>query len=119
MTTVAISREMGSGGNEIGTAVAKTLNFEHLDWQILLQAVLAHGVPEVKLVRAVDHRLRRSSLPGRWRHRSQPDVPQNTRLIRRAHALRTRTGSGFRARRCSCPRGTTLAMSEPARTWFG
>jgi cytidylate kinase-like protein len=43
MTIVAISREMGSGGYEIGAAVAKALNFEYVDRQILLQAVHPHG----------------------------------------------------------------------------
>jgi cytidylate kinase len=57
MTIVAISREMGSGGYEIGAAVAKALNFEYVDRQILLQAAHAHGVPEAKLVDVVDRRL--------------------------------------------------------------
>ncbi len=57
MTIVAISREMGSGGYEIGAAVAKALGFEYVDRQILLRAAHAHGVPEAKLVEAVDHRL--------------------------------------------------------------
>ena len=49
MTIVAISREMGSGGYEIGAAVAKALNFEYVDRQILLQAAHSHGVPEDKI----------------------------------------------------------------------
>ena len=57
MTIVAISREMGSGGYEIGAAVAKALNFDYVDRQILLQAAHAHGVPEAKLVDAVERRL--------------------------------------------------------------
>jgi cytidylate kinase len=57
MTIVAISREMGSGGYEIGAAVAKALDFEYVNRQILLQAVQAHGVPEAKLVEAVERRL--------------------------------------------------------------
>jgi cytidylate kinase len=57
MTIVAISREMGSGGYEIGAAVAKALNFEYVDRQILLQAAQLHGVPEAKLADVVDHRL--------------------------------------------------------------
>jgi cytidylate kinase len=57
MTIVAISREMGSGGYEIGAAVAKALNFEYVDRQILLQAAQAHGVPAAKLVDAVERRL--------------------------------------------------------------
>ncbi len=57
MTIVAISREMGSGGYEIGAAVAKALNFEYVDRQILLQAAHAHGVPEATLVDVVERRL--------------------------------------------------------------
>ncbi len=57
MTIVAISREMGSGGYEIGAAVAKALNFEYVDRQILLEAAHAHGVPEAKLVDVVERRL--------------------------------------------------------------
>ena len=57
MTIVAISREMGSGGYEIGAAVAKALNFEYVNRQILLEAVRAYGVPESKLVDAVERRL--------------------------------------------------------------
>jgi cytidylate kinase len=57
MTIVAISREMGSGGYEIGAAVAKALQFEYVNRQILLEAAHAHGVPEAELIAAVDHRL--------------------------------------------------------------
>ena len=57
MTIVTISREMGSGGYEIGAAVAKALNFEYVDRQILLEAAHAHGVPEAKLVDVVERRL--------------------------------------------------------------
>ena len=56
MTIVAISREMGSGGYEIGAAVAKALNFEYVNRQILLEAALAHGVPEAALVDVVERR---------------------------------------------------------------
>jgi cytidylate kinase len=57
MTIVAISREMGSGGYEIGAAVAKALHFEYVNRQILLEAAHAHGVPEAKLAEAVEARL--------------------------------------------------------------
>jgi cytidylate kinase len=57
MTIVAISREMGSGGYEIGAAVAKVLNFEYVNRQILLEAAHAHGVSEAKLVDVVERRL--------------------------------------------------------------
>jgi len=56
MTIVAISREMGSGGYEIGAAVAKALNFEYVNRQILLQAAHAHGVPEATLLDVVERR---------------------------------------------------------------
>ena len=56
MTIVAISREMGSGGYEIGAAVAKALNFEYVNRQILLEAAHAYGVPEAKLVDVVERR---------------------------------------------------------------
>jgi cytidylate kinase len=56
MTIVAISREMGSGGYEIGAAVAKALNFEYVNRQILLAAAHAHGVPEATLVDVVERR---------------------------------------------------------------
>ena len=62
MTIVAISREMGSGGYEIGAAVAKALHFEYVNRQILLQAAQAHGVPEAKLMEAVERR------PSLWEH---------------------------------------------------
>jgi len=57
MTIVAISREMGSGGYEIGAAVAKVLNFEYVNRQILLEAAQALGVSEVKLADVVERRL--------------------------------------------------------------
>jgi cytidylate kinase len=56
MTIVAISREMGSGGYEIGAAVARALDFEYVDRQILLKAAHTHGVPEAKLVDVVEGR---------------------------------------------------------------
>ena len=57
MTIVAISREIGSGGYEIGAAVAKALDFEYVDRQILLQAAHAHGEPKAKLVEVVERGL--------------------------------------------------------------
>jgi cytidylate kinase len=56
MTIVAISREMGSGGYEIGAAVAKALGFEYVNRQILLTAAHAHGVPEATLEDVVARR---------------------------------------------------------------
>jgi cytidylate kinase len=56
MTIVAISREMGSGGYEIGAAVAQALHFEYVNRQILLEAAHAYGVPEATLVDVVARR---------------------------------------------------------------
>jgi len=55
VTIVAISRELGSGGNAIAAAVAKALNFEFVEREIVLQAAQTHGVPEAKIA-AVDER---------------------------------------------------------------
>jgi len=55
MTIVAISRELGSGGNAIAAAVAKALNFKFVEREIVLQAAQAHGVPEEEIT-AVDER---------------------------------------------------------------
>ncbi|HSB73937.1 MAG TPA: cytidylate kinase family protein [Candidatus Methylomirabilis sp.] len=57
MTIVAVSREMGSGGYEIASAVAKALDFEYVDREILLQAARAHEVPEEKIVDVAERRL--------------------------------------------------------------
>jgi cytidylate kinase len=57
MTIVAISRELGSGGNAIAAAVAKALNFEYVEREILLQAAQMHGVPEAKLADVDERRL--------------------------------------------------------------
>jgi cytidylate kinase len=55
MTIVAISRELGSGGNVIAAAVAKALGFTFVEREIILEAAQAHGVSEEKLA-AVDER---------------------------------------------------------------
>lgn len=55
MTIVAISRELGSGGTAIGSAVAKELGFEFVDREIILRAARAHDVEEAKL-EAVDEK---------------------------------------------------------------
>jgi len=49
MTIVAISRELGSGGNAIAAAIAKALNFEYVEREILLRAARVHEVPEEKI----------------------------------------------------------------------
>jgi cytidylate kinase len=57
MTIVAISREMGSGGYEIAAAVARALEFEYVDRQILLHAAKVHEVPEEKIADVADRHL--------------------------------------------------------------
>ena len=57
MTIVAISRELGSGGNTIAAAVAKALNYEFVDREIVLRAAQAHGIPAEKIAAADEHRL--------------------------------------------------------------
>jgi len=57
MTIVAISRELGSGGNAIAAAVAKALNFEYVEREILLQAARTHEVPEEKIADVDERRL--------------------------------------------------------------
>ncbi len=54
MTIVAISRELGSGGNAIAAAVAKALNLER---EILLRAARVHEVPEEKIADIDERRL--------------------------------------------------------------
>ena len=57
MTIVAISRELGSGGNAIAAAVAKALHFEYIEREIVLQAARAHEVPEEKIADVDERRL--------------------------------------------------------------
>jgi len=57
MTIMAISRELGSGGNAIAAAVAKALSFEFVEREIILQAAQAHGVPEEKIADVDERRL--------------------------------------------------------------
>lgn len=57
MIIVAVSREMGSGGYEIASAVAKALNFEYVDREILLRAARVHEVPEEKIADVDERRL--------------------------------------------------------------
>jgi cytidylate kinase len=57
MTIVAISRELGSGGNAIAAAVAKALNFEFVEREIILQAAHAYGVSEEKITDVDERRL--------------------------------------------------------------
>jgi len=48
---------MGSGGYEIAAALAKALNFEYVDRQIILHAARVHEVPEEKIADVADRRL--------------------------------------------------------------
>jgi len=57
MTIVAISRELGSGGNALAAAVAKALNFEYVEREILLRAARVHEVPEEKIAEVDERRL--------------------------------------------------------------
>ena len=57
MTIVAISRELGSGGNAIAAAVAKALDFEYVEREILLRAARVHEVPEEKIADVDERRL--------------------------------------------------------------
>ena len=57
MTIVAVSREMGSGGYEIAAAVAKALDFEYVDRQILLEAARVHEVPEERIADVAERHL--------------------------------------------------------------
>ena len=57
MTIVAISRELGSGGNAIAAAVAKVLGFDYVEREILLRAARAHEVPEEKIADVDERRL--------------------------------------------------------------
>jgi len=57
MTIVAISRELGSGGNAIAAAVAKALNFDYVEREILLRAARVHEVPEEKIADVDERRL--------------------------------------------------------------
>jgi len=57
MTIVAISREMGSGGDEVAAAVAKALGFDYVDREILLHAARVHDVSEEKITDVADRHL--------------------------------------------------------------
>ncbi len=57
MTIVAISRELGSGGNQIGEAVARALGFTFVDREVLLQAASRYAVQEEKLLQVDERKL--------------------------------------------------------------
>jgi cytidylate kinase len=51
MSLVVISREMGSGGTQIGKAVAERLGYRFVDREIILEAARRYEVQEEKLAR--------------------------------------------------------------------
>lgn len=51
MSVIAISQELGSGGDRIGQAAAKRLEYEYADREIILAAANRYGVPESDLAR--------------------------------------------------------------------
>lgn len=57
MTIIAISRELGSGGNQIGIAVAEALGFTYVDREIVLQAASRFSVKEEKLEQVDERKL--------------------------------------------------------------
>ena len=56
MAIVAISRQMGSGGYTIAAAVAKALNYEYVDRQMIIDAARAFDVPEAKIAEVAERR---------------------------------------------------------------
>ena len=57
MSIVAISRELGSGGDAVAAAVAEALHFEYMHRQVILQAAHALGVPEAEIADVAERRL--------------------------------------------------------------
>lgn len=51
MSVIAISQELGSGGDRIGQAAAQRLGYECVDREIILAAANRYGVPESDLAR--------------------------------------------------------------------
>ena len=60
MAIIAISRQMGSGGYTIAAAVAKALQYEYADRQMIMNAAKAYDVPEAAI--AKDRETRHLSL---------------------------------------------------------
>lgn len=57
MAIIAISRQMGSGGYTIAAAVAKALQYEYADRQMIMNAARAYDVPEAAIVQVAERRL--------------------------------------------------------------
>lgn len=49
MTSITVSRQLGSYGNEVAQAIAERLNFHLVSREVINQAALRAGVPEVAL----------------------------------------------------------------------
>ena len=57
MAIIAISRQMGSGGYTIAAAVAKAMNYEYVDREIIMRAAKDYEVPEAELEQVAQRRL--------------------------------------------------------------
>jgi cytidylate kinase len=57
MAIIAISRQMGSEGYTVAAAVARALNYDYVDRQILLRAAKAYDVPEARLAQVAERQL--------------------------------------------------------------
>ena len=51
MAIVTISSELGAGGSEIGAALAKQLEYQYLDREVIAEAANRYGLAEAKLIR--------------------------------------------------------------------
>jgi cytidylate kinase len=57
MAIIAISRQMGSGGYTIAAGVAKALNYDYVDRQMVVNAAKAYDVRAAELARVADQHL--------------------------------------------------------------
>jgi cytidylate kinase len=57
MAIIAISRQMGSGGYAIAEAVAKALNYDYADRQMIMHAARAYDVPEEEIAKVAERDL--------------------------------------------------------------
>jgi len=64
-TVITISRQLGSEGSYIATAVAKQLNWRYLDREILHRAAEAAGYPDDEMVKQLENKEAVSGLLGR------------------------------------------------------
>lgn len=75
MTTVAISRQFGSGGAWIGRAVAQRLNFQYADREILAEAAARLRMPTEDLEALDEHAASVWSRIGQLFALGSPDTP--------------------------------------------